>query len=298
MAKPKLPTLLDIEKRFPTEDACLEHLMRVRYGDRFDCPKCQREAHYYRVKGSAKVARKVYGCEWCGHQVSPMVGTPFEGSRTPLRTWFKIMFLFTTTRNGLAAKEIQRLTGVTYKCAFRIGHVIREYMAYVDGDAPLGGPDGGSPTVEIDSAYVGGHDRAGEDDKKIVLGMVERGGDVIAKHIPNERASTVQREILKNVKRGSKINTDEAKVFQTLRDDYKHDSVNHSKYEWSRDGVHTNSIEGFWANVKRAVNGTYVHVSPKYFQNYLSECEYRHNFRHAPHLMFEALVLAFAAPVR
>ncbi|MBS0384192.1 MAG: IS1595 family transposase, partial [Proteobacteria bacterium] len=219
MAK-KLPTFRDFDARFPDDDACLEHLMRVRYGDRFACPKCKREARYYRIRGARE--RRVYACEWCGHQVSPTAGTPFQSTRTPLRDWFKIMFLFTTTRNGVAAKEIQRAIGVTYKCAFRMGHKIREYMAYVDGDEPVGGP--GEPPVEIDTTYVGGPDRTALGDKHIALGMVERGGDVIAKHIPAENAASVQPTVLKHVKPGSRLMTDEAKVFRTLDGDYERES--------------------------------------------------------------------------
>jgi transposase len=292
MAKPKLPTNRDFDRRFPDDDACLEHLMRVRYGERFDCPKCAREAHYYRVFGKRK--RRVYACEWCGHHVSPTAGTPFESTRTPLRSWFQVMFLFTTTRNGVAAKEIQRITGVTYKCAFRMGHKIREYMGYVDGDDAVGG---GSAPVEIDTTLVGGKDKTARGDKKIALGMLERGGNVITRHIPAEDGASVHPAVLENVKAGSTIMTDEAKVFRPLGADYTHHSVNHNAHEYVRSGsIHVNSLEGFWANVKREVRGTHVHVSAKYFQNYLGECEYRHNFRHAPHLMFEALVLSFAPP--
>lgn len=292
MPKPKLPSNRDFDRRFPDDDACLEHLMRVRYGDRFDCPKCSREAHYYRIKG--KRVRRVYACEWCGHQVSPTVGTPFESSRTSLRTWFQVMFMFTTTRNGVAAKEIQRFTGVTYKTAFRMGHVIREYMAYVDGDAPLGGP--GSPPVEMDHAFVGGYDRKGEDDKKIALGMLERGGDVITKHVRDRSAKSLDIPVLSGVKPGSRVMTDEDKAFRTLRHDYQLQVVNHRAGEHVRGDVHVNSLEAFWACVKREIYGTHVHVSAQHFEKYLKECEYRHNFRHAPHLMFEALVLSFAAP--
>ncbi|MGD9979745.1 MAG: IS1595 family transposase [Hyphomonadaceae bacterium] len=292
MSKPKLPTIRDFDRRFPDESACLEHLMRVRYGEGFDCPKCNRDAHYYRITG--KRARRVYACEWCGHQVSPTVGTPFEGSRTPLRSWFLVMFLFTTTRNGVAAKEIQRYTGVTYKCAFRIGHKIREYMGYVDGDAPLGGA--GQPPVELDHAFVGGRDRLGADDKKVVLGMLERGGDVIAKHVPDRSGKTLAPHVIENVKPGARIMTDEDKAFRTLRDDFEMQSVNHARGTYVRGDCHVNSLEGFWASLKRGVNGTYVHVSQQHLQKYLFEFEYRHNLRHSPHLMFETLVRAFAAP--
>jgi transposase-like protein len=292
MAKPKTTPWAEIQRRFPDDDACLDHIFRVRYGERFDCPRCEREARYYRIKG--KRERRVYACEWCDHHISPLVGTPFEKTRIPLTSWFRVMHMFITTRNGVPAKEIQRVIGCTYKCAFRMGHAIRSYMGYVDGDAPIGGP--GSPPVELDKAFVGGRDKMGADDKKVVLGMLERGGDVVAKHIPDRTAQSVEPVVLDHVKPGSRVMTDEAGAFRGLRDDYEVHTVNHRAGEYVRGDVHVNSLEGFWANVKRGVSGTYVHVSQQHTQKYLYEFEYRHNFRHAPHLMFEALVLSFAPP--
>jgi hypothetical protein len=154
----------EFQKRFPTEDACLTHLMRNRFGERFTCLKCHKEATYYRVK-----ARRSFECEHCGYQVYPTAGTPFEKTRTSLRDWFYVMFLFCETRNGVAAKEVQRQLGVTYKTAWRMCHLIRLYMVYVDGDAPIGGP---GKTVEADETFIGGVDKQGEDDKAIVLGIV------------------------------------------------------------------------------------------------------------------------------
>jgi transposase len=103
----KAPTLRQFQAQFPTENACLDHLMRTRYGVRHVCDKCGKEAKFYRVK-----ARKVYSCEFCGYQIAPMAGTPFERTRTPLMDWFYVIFLFTTSRNGVAAKEVQN--GVAY----------------------------------------------------------------------------------------------------------------------------------------------------------------------------------------
>ncbi len=159
----KALTLKQFPGRFPTDDACLHHVMRVRYGERFVCGKCGRDAKYYRVHG-----RRAYECEHCGHQVYPTAGTPFEKTRTSLRDWFHVMFLFSTTRNGIAAKEVQRQLGVTYKTAWRMCRIIREYIGYVDEDPPLGGPGGG--IVEADTTFVGGVDAVGtRDDKAIVL---------------------------------------------------------------------------------------------------------------------------------
>lgn len=184
MTKIKGPTLRQFQDRFPTEESCLEHLMRVRFGDRHDCEKCgRRNAKFYRAK-----ARRSYACEYCGHQVYPTAGTPFDRTRTPLRDWFFVMFQFVTSRNGVAAKEVERQLGVTYKTAWRMCHEIRKYMASVDGDEPLGGPMVG---VEIDETFIGGYQRQGQDcsNKTIVLGLLERGGKVMTALSPTVSAT-------------------------------------------------------------------------------------------------------------
>ncbi len=130
----KMFTVLDFYKRFPTDDACLDHLMRLRHGNPTDCPKCGRNAKFYKL-----TKEPAYSCEWCGHHIHPMVGTPFQRSSTSLQKWFYALYLFTTTRHGVPAKELQRQLSVTYKTAWRMGHEIRKYMAQVDGDPPLDG---------------------------------------------------------------------------------------------------------------------------------------------------------------
>jgi transposase-like protein len=130
----KAPTLRQFQVRFPTEESCLDHLFQVRYGNAFNCPGCGREAKFSRVK-----ARRSYQCQWCAYQVYPTAGTPFDRTRTPLRDWFFVMFQFCSSHNGVAAKEVERQLGVTYKTAWRMCHMIREYMGKVDGDGPIGG---------------------------------------------------------------------------------------------------------------------------------------------------------------
>lgn len=284
----KGPNIREFQRRFPDEETCLNHLMRTRFGDRLTCFKCLREATYYRVK-----ARRSFECEHCGYQVYPTAGTPFESTRTPLRDWFYVMFLFCASRNGVAAKEVQRQLGVTYKTAWRMCNLIRQYMGYVDGDFPIGGPGGG--VVEADKTFIGGKDEAGEDDKAVVLGMIERKGEVVTRHIVDRSARSVLPHMKKFVKPGSRVATDEAAAFRPLieRFGFDHETVDHSAKEYVRGDVHTNTIEAFWANVKRGINGTYVWVSKKHLQTYLREFEYRHNLRHAPYLMFDCLLAAF-----
>jgi len=289
MAK-KGPNIQEFNRRFPDEDTCLNHLMRTRFGERLTCFQCQKEATYYRTK-----KRRSFTCEHCGYQVYPTAGTPFESTRTPLRDWFYVMFLFCASRNGVAAKEVERQLGVTYKTAWRMCRLIRAYMGYVDGDFPLGGP---GKTVEADETFIGGVDResAGEkDDKAIVFGIVERGGDVLTRQVYGRTHLDVIPHVTRYVKAGTKIYTDDWKGYSTLveRHGFEHQSVNHSEKEYVRGDVHTNTIEAFWANVKRGIKGTYVHVSKKWLQTYLREFEYRHNLRQTPYLMFDCLLAAF-----
>src|SRR6202162_486533 len=199
---PQKPSKIrEFQKRFPDEDTCLNHLMRTRFGERLTCFKCQKEATYYRVK-----ARRSFECEHCGYQLYPTAGTPFESTRTPLRDWFYVMFLFCASRNGVAAKEVERQLGVTYKTAWRMCRLIRSYMGYVDGDYPIGGP---GKTVEADETFIGGKDESGHDDKAIVLGMIERDGDVVTRVVQMRTKHHIIPHIVKFVKPGSKINTDE-----------------------------------------------------------------------------------------
>jgi len=191
----------------------------------------------------------------------------------------------------VAAKEVQRQLGVTYKTAWRMCNLIRKYMGYVDGDYPIGGP---GKTVEADETFIGGRDLDGApDDKAIVLGIVERGGDVLTRNVLGRTNADLVPHVARYVKVGSKVYTDEHVGYNALGMKYEHDAVNHSAKEYVRGDVHTNTIEAFWANVKRGIRGTYVHVSKKHLQTYLREFEYRHNLRRTPYLMFDCLLQAF-----
>ncbi|GAA0870138.1 IS1595 family transposase [Brevundimonas basaltis] len=283
---PKGPTLRQFQARFPTEDSCLEHLKLVRYGAKHTCAKCEREARYYRVK-----ARRSYECEHCGYQVYPTAGTPFHGTRTSLRDWFYVMFLFTSTRNGVAAKRVQREIGVTYKTAWRMCNLIRKYMGYVDGDDALGGADG--QPVEVDHAFIGGETTKANAfrNKAIVMGMVERGGDIITRHIPARNSGQVSRVVRAAIKPGSRVSSDADVSFGGLSTmGYSHTEVKQRRGSYSAE---TNTIEGYWALLKRGINGTYISVSQKHLQSYLSEFEFRYNLRKHPHMMFDLLLLSF-----
>lgn len=283
-------TLQDFSRLFPDDAACLDHLMKLRYGESLECPKCKKTGRFTRM-GKAPA----YACAWCGHHIHPMVGTPFAKTHVPLSKWFYAMYLFTTTRHGVPAKELERQLGVSYPTAFRMAHEIRKYMAMIDGDPSLGGH------VEVDETFVGGKKRGGKGthgkgnpDKTVVFGMLERGGDVMTRVVPDTSRKTLEKHILQNIEKGTTISSDEWRAYRGLRKlGYPHGSVNHSAEEWVNGPHHTNSLEGFWAMLKRSIRGTHIHVSEKHLQKYLGEFEFRYNLRHSPQVMFPRLMVNF-----
>jgi transposase len=276
-------------KQFPTDEACLQHLFEVRFGQGFECPSCGRASKWFRIK-----AERAYSCQFCGHHLHPTVGTPFEQTRTPLQLWFYAIYLFTTTRNGVAAKELQRQLGVTYKTAWRMAGLIREHMADVDGEAPLGGF---TKHVEIDETNIGGHKEGGEGGrgKAIVLGMMERGGNVMTKVVADKKMNTLIPHIVENVKLHSTVHTDELRSYNDLKSEgYFHHTVNHRTGQYvGKHGATVNGIEGFWSQLKRAINGTHIHVSGKHLWKYAKEAEYRFNRRDCASSMLPELLSTF-----
>lgn len=281
-----LPTSIDkltvrqFFKRFPDDQACLTHIMEVRFGLRHDCRKCGVvDATFHKISD-----RRAYACSQCGDHVYPCAGTIFQDGRTSLQSWFYAIYLFVTTRHGVSGKELQRVLGVTYKTAWRMGQQIRDLMGSVEGFAMLQGH------VERDEAYVGGHRPGkrgrGAAGKTIVMGLKEREGRITTKVIPNVKKDTLRDVVLNNVEAGAIVSTDELVSYGLLEGDgYKHGSVSHGKKEWAyydyrHDAVHhTNSVESFWKLFKASVRGTHIHVSSKHMQRYLDEFTFRSNHR-------------------
>lgn len=284
----------DFFKQYPTDEACLEHVMDVRYGRTRTCQQCAKETTFYRLK-----KRPAYTCAFCGFHIYPCAGTPFERTRTPLQMWFYAIYLFTTTRHGVPAKELQRQLSVTYKTAWRMGHEIRKHMAKIDGD------DGLSGDVEMDETYMGGkahrfsemqRGRPGADSKKtIIFGMVERGGDLMTHVVPNAKKDSLFPLVTQHVAKGTVLSTDEWMGYRGLRKlGYSHQTVNHKREQWVNGKAHTNTIEGFWSQFKNSVRGTHKSVSKKHMQKYLGEFEFRFNLRGSvSSSMFDRLIQAF-----
>jgi transposase-like protein len=274
---------MEFERDFPDDSACLDWLMGHRYPDGVFCPTCDRVTKHHRER-----KRTSYSCQFCGHRVHPMVGTIFENSATSLRHWFYAIYLMTSTRCGVSAKHLERELGVTYKTAWRMAKQIRS-MLDQHGE-PLSG------TVEMDESYFGGKDKwkhevkrphkgTGGVTKTPVMGMAQRAasgepGRIVVRVVDGMRKNDLLPHAKQRILPASTVYTDESYAYRDLEGlGYTHSRVNHAQGVYVSGEVHTNTIEGFWATVKRGIGGNYHAVSTKYLQSYLDEYAFRWNER-------------------
>jgi transposase len=282
-------TRAELRERFPDDAACLEWLKEQRWPGGIHCVKCDRITGHHRVK-----ARQSYSCDFCGHHVYPTAGTIFHKSTTSLTLWFDAVYLMTATRCGISAKQLEREIGVTYKTAWRMFKLIRTLLD--DDHTPLSG------TVEVDETYFAKSKRLGNrpgrsgysPGEQVVLGMVERHGRVVARHITGTDGMTINRQIATHVLPASMVFTDDAGVYRSLaKRGYQHRRVNHSAKVYVAGDVHTQTIEGFWSLLKRGISGVYHQVGDAYLQSYSNEYAWRYNHRHdARGMVFTLLVRA------
>lgn len=285
-------TKQQFQAQYPDDAACLLAVIQRRYGDIDCCPNCGVVGKLTRIEG-----RRAFACKE-GCHIYPCAGTIFEHSSTPLTDWFYAMYLITATRNGVSAKELQRQLGVTYKCAWRIGHQLRELMAARD-KANDPGPLKGH--VEVDETYVGGKRPGkrgrGAAGKSVVFGMLEREGNVRSKVVPNAQRGTLRPIIRENVAPGTTVSSDEFHPYRILKaHGYIHGTVGHRKGEYVKGIHHTNSIEGFWSHLKRGIQSTHASVSRKHLQKYVDEFSFRYNNRHAASEMFARMLAQISKP--
>ncbi len=290
-------SLMEFMRDFPDDATCLEWLWVTRYspdGKHADCPKCELRREFKRYETSQQ--RQSWTCTACGFHLHPTAGTIFHKSSTSLHLWFYAMYLMTSTRCGISAKQLERELGVTYKTAWRMFTLIRNELMGQDDDEPLAG------AVEADETYVGGRrkgktGRPGRGDRKKtpVFGMVERGGRVVASKVPDASALSLMPQIEKRVLPESVVYTDEWKSYNRLaRSGYQHRRIHHAQEIYVMGDVHTNTIEGFWSLVKRGISGTHHAVSAKWLQGYLNEYAWRYNHRDDGQAQFLTLLLRSA----
>ena len=273
-------TLADVTKF--TEEQAREYLEAIRWPKGADCVHC----------GSPKVTRLggkaakwgLYKCRDCRKKFTVMVGTIFEDSHIPLRSWVIAFHMMCSSKKGYSAKQLQRNLGLkSYKSAWHMAHRIRHAMATGDFQKPLQGE------VEIDETYVGGRVigkgvKAGKDNKAPVVSLVERGGSVRSFHVANVTAENLKPIVRQHVAEQAQVNTDDASVYRfVIPESMGHDVVEHKRKEYSRlEGgrlITTNTVEGYFSLLKRGVYGTFHSISKKHLPRYLAEFDFRYNAR-------------------
>ena len=284
-------SLMEFMREYPDDAACLDYLWRTLYapdGSHFHCPKCDEVRTFHRV-----ASRPLYSCSKCGKGIHPTAGTIFEKSSTSLHLWFYGIYLMSSTRCGISAKQLERELGVTYKTAYRMFQKIR-YLLTQD-DTPFEG------TVEVDEAFIGGQAKwrsparskargikgrgPYQPTKTGIIGMAQRGDDenhgkVYVTIAKGRRAPDYVGHVLEKVLPATTVYTDETALAEPLAKwGYTHGRVNHSEKVYVSGDVHTNTIEGFWALTKRGIGGVYHSVSTKHLQSYLDEYAFRYNNR-------------------
>jgi len=268
---------------FSKPENCLGYLVERRWPNGVVCPTC----------GSEKVSFLENQSRWqCNNrhpkrQFSIKTGTIFEGSPLGLDKWLTCIWLVTNCKNGISSHEIARDIGVTQKTAWFMLHRIR--LAHQEKhEGPMGGA---GSEVETDETFIGGKARnmhkarrervitgTGGKDKTVVMGLVERGGDVRAFVMDSRKKKGLQRQVREHVAAGSAIFSDELKSYDGLAADYQHAVINHAiAYVDGR--VHTNTMENFWSLLKRTLHGTYVSVEPFHLFRYIDEQAFRYNHR-------------------
>lgn len=270
---------------FADFENCKAFMVPLRWPDGISCPRC----------GATKVTWLATARVWkCyakhepgkGQTFTLKTGTIFEDSAIPLEKWLPAVWLLVTCKNGISSYEVSRDLGVSQKSAWHMMHRIRFALHHGSFDKMLSGH------VEADETFIGGKARnmhvaqrqrritgTGGKDKTPVLGIMERGGKVRTVVIPNRKKKAIQAEVRNHVEAGSALYTDALMSYEGLASDYAHKVVDHA-VEYVTDNVtHTNSLENYWALLKRTISGTYVSVEPFHLFRYLDEQAYRFNNR-------------------
>jgi transposase len=289
-------SLIEFSREFPDDAACLEHLWRSRFsedGEHAYCPKpkCRRVRKFHRV-----ASRPSWSCDSCGHHIHPTAGTIFNKSATSLQLWFYVMYVMTSTRCGVSAKSIEREIGVGYKTAWRMCNLIRTHLMEQDDSYKLTG------AVEADETAYGGKPKVSatrgmsmseaqkyaKERKTGIVAMVERGGRVRAYVKPREGALET---VSLHVSPKATVYTDEWAGYRNLHSTHPtHHTIKHADRVYAIRGVHTQTIDGFFGNMKNGIAGNYHGVSVKWLQSYINEYAWRYNHRYDGRTMFVELL--------
>jgi transposase-like protein len=282
--------------QFTNEKAAIAHLEASRWPDGVNCPHCG-SVTVTRMGGETQAG--MFQCNDCRDKFTPRTGTVMERSHIPVHKWLLAIHLLNSSKKGMSAHQMHRTLGITYKSAWFLCHRIREAMRddNVPGFDPLGGK---GKVVEADETYFGNvpeskrptkttkgrkftkGGRSGPSGKRAVVALVERGGRVRSFHPATADGNTVTAIVLDNIRRESRLHTDESRLYQFSGSEFKaHETVTHSHNEYVRGDVHTNTVEGVFSIFKRGMKGIYQHCSEKHLHRYLAEFDFRYNQRTA-----------------
>lgn len=270
-------SLITLVSYFQNETLCRNFIKEQRWGNVVVCPYCG-SIHCY----SCKDGKRIH-CNHCNKDFSVLVGTIFENTKLSLIKWFMAMYLISSHKKGISSHQLARDIKVTQKTAWFMLHKIR--TTFVQNVSSLEGE------VECDEVYVGGREKNMHQSKRTennqgrsvktktpVFGMVERNGNVIAKKVANTAGETLMNSIREYVKEGSRVFTDEWIGYHSLeKSEYTHYTIHHKSDEFVNGDVYTNTIEGFWGQLKRMILGVYHFTSAKYLQRYVDEAAFRYN---------------------
>jgi transposase-like protein len=289
-------TLVDVITHFDTDERCRELLVRLRWPNGAECPRCKMPVV------ELATAKQLFYCKGCDYQFTVTSGTVFNDSHLPLQKWFLATLLLCESRKGHSANQMKRELGVSYKTAWYLCHRIRYAMTEVHKML-----DG---TIEIDETYVGGKRRGmaggtAKKDKEVVIGIVQRGGSLKFIHVKDATAKTIREVMAEHVSEDvDVIVTDESILYASglpKTQVSKRKAVNHSADEYVRyeNGfcVTTNTIESAFSLFKRGIVGTWHRVSPKHLASYLNEMTFRFNRRKSHTLFLDTLRHMVTAPV-
>lgn len=277
------------------EDVARQTVEASRWSDGPVCPYCQKREPV-KAFGGKSMGAGWFHCNDCRRKFTVRVGTIYERSHIPLRKWLLATHLLTSSKKGMSSNQFSRMLGVTYKTAWFMTHRIREAMRS-DGTVPIGG-DGGK--VEADETYFGQVEPAkrrtkttlgrpftkagtsGPSNKRAVLALVQRGGNVRMFHLATPDKITVEKIVRDNIAKEATLYTDENRLYTGSDTHFAgHETVTHSHHEYVRGEVHTNTVEGAFSIFKRGMKGVYQHCAEKHLHRYLAEFEFRYNNRTA-----------------